>query len=493
MKYISTRNKEISIASSQAIIQGISRDGGLFLPNELPKIPLENLKDLDYKRMAFEILRVFLTDFEEDDLKECIENAYDHKFDTKAIAPLVKLGEDYCLELYHGPTLAFKDMALSILPHLLKKASKINKIDEEIVILTATSGDTGKAALKGFANVEGIKIVVFFPEEGVSKIQKLQMKTQEGENTFVVGINGNFDDAQSGVKLLFNNKDFVEKLNKNKYTLSSANSINIGRLVPQVVYYFHSYFTLIKNNEIELGEKINFSVPTGNFGNILAAYYAKKMGLPINKLICASNENKVLTDFFKTGVYDRRRELQLTSSPSMDILISSNLERLLYHLDDKVQGAIPSYMDQLTDNGFYQIDKKYLNEFYGNYATEEEVAETINKVYGQYDYLLDTHTAVAYNVVKKYQKESGDNTKTVIVSTASPYKFASAVASSIGIDVDKMDEFQVIDRMSKKTGVDIPKSIEDLKTKEILHQNNCNKEDMRSLIEDFLGVGEPNA
>ena len=493
MKYISTRNNNISLTSSQAIIQGISKDGGLFVPDQLPQISLEDLKDLDYKKLTFEILSVFLTDFEDNDLKECIENAYDNKFDTEAIAPLVKVGEDYCLELYHGSTLAFKDMALSLLPHLFKKALKINNIDEEVVILTATSGDTGKAALEGFANIDGIKIIVFFPEEGVSKIQKLQMKTQEGANTFVVGINGNFDDAQNGVKKIFNDEIFVKTLDKNNYILSSANSINIGRLVPQVVYYFHSYFELVRNNQINLGDSINFTVPTGNFGNILAAYYAKKMGLPINKLICASNENKVLTEFFDTGIYDRRRELKLTSSPSMDILISSNLERLLYHLDESHEDLTPIYMEDLSKNGFYKVIKENLSEFYAAFATEDEVSETIKRVYEKYDYLLDTHTAVAYNVCKKYQKETNDKTKTVIVSTASPYKFASTVASSIGIDLKNMDEFEVIDEISKKVNSDIPKSIKDLKTKEIVHENNCNKEDMREIIKDFLGVGGSSA
>lgn len=490
MRYISTRNKETSIRSSQAIIQGISKDGGLFVPDEIPEVSLEELKGLDYKELAFKILKVFLTDFEDADLKECIENAYDDKFDTDIIAPLVKVGDDYCLELYHGPTLAFKDMALSILPYLLKKSLKINNIEEEVVILTATSGDTGKAALEGFANVDGIKILVFFPEDGVSKIQKLQMKTQEGANTFVVGINGNFDDAQSGVKEIFNDKDFVEELKKNNYILSSANSINIGRLIPQVVYYFYSYLTLVDNDEIKMGNKINFAVPTGNFGNILAAYYAKNMGLPINKLICASNENKVLTDFFNTGIYDKRRELVLTTSPSMDILISSNLERLLHHLDKDGEGVTPSAMEQLSKNGYYEVEKERLDEFYGAFAAEDEVAETINKVYEEYNYLFDTHTAVAYRVNKDYQKKTKDNTKTVIVSTASPYKFASTVAQSIGIDVEKIDEFEIIDGISEKTGLGIPESLNDLKTKEIIHNNTCNKEEMKEVIEGFLKAGE---
>ncbi|MBU5454694.1 threonine synthase [Caproiciproducens sp. MSJ-32] len=493
MRYISTRNENISVSPSQAIIQGISRDGGLFVPLNIPKISLDELKNLNYKDLAFEIMSKFFTDFEERELRECIKKAYDDKFDTELIAPLVKLGEDYCLELYHGPTLAFKDMALSILPYLLKQSLKINGENKEVVILTATSGDTGKAALEGFAKVDGIKIIVFFPEEGVSKIQKLQMRTQEGENTYVVGINGNFDDAQGGVKAVFNDKEFVEFLNKNNYILSSANSINIGRLIPQVVYYFYSYLLLVRDNQIKLGDKINFVVPTGNFGNILAAYYAKKMGLPINKLICASNENKVLTDFFDTGIYDKRRELILTSSPSMDILISSNLERLLYHLDEEREKLTALCMEQLSEMGFYKIDKDILGDFYGGYSSEEEVADTIKKVYKRFNYLLDTHTAVAYNVSEKYKKEyKEEDIKTIIISTASPYKFPASVASSIGLDIRDRDEFELIDILSKETNMAIPKTIKNLKEKKNIHNHNCNKEDMRKMIEKFLKVGGNN-
>lgn len=490
MRYISTRNKEISVGPSEAIIQGISRDGGLFVPVNIPQVSLEELRKLNYQDLAFEIMSKFFTDFEEKDLRACIERAYDDKFDTDLIAPLVKVGEDYCLELYHGPTLAFKDMALSILPHLLKHSLKINGENKEVVILTATSGDTGKAALEGFANVEGIKIVVFFPEDGVSKIQKLQMRTQEGVNTCVVGINGNFDDAQSGVKKLFNDKDFVEALRKNNYILSSANSINIGRLIPQVVYYFYSYFLLVKDNQLQIGDKVNFAVPTGNFGNILAAYYAKKMGLPVNKLICASNENKVLTDFFDTGRYDKRRNLILTTSPSMDILISSNLERLLYHLDESKEELTPSCMEQLSKKGFYSIDKDILKEFYAGYSSEAEVADTIKDVYKDFNYLLDTHTAVAFNVSEKYKREHKEDIKTVIVSTASPYKFSSSVASALGIDINGMDEFEVIDILSEKTNTVIPKPIKNLQDKKVIHNSNCDKEDMRKMVEGFLKVGE---
>lgn len=490
MKYVSTRNKEFYVTPSQAIIQGISCDGGLFVPVEIPSLSLENLEELNYKELSYRIMSIFLDDFSEEQLKSCIDKAYDSKFDTDVIAPLVEVGNDFFLELYHGPTLAFKDMALSILPHLLKNSLKINDIDDEVVILTATSGDTGKAALEGFANVEGIKIVVFYPENGVSNIQKLQMKTQEGKNTFVVGINGNFDDAQSGVKELFNNKEFIRELKEKGYILSSANSINIGRLIPQIIYYFHSYMTLIRNGKLEMGEGINISVPTGNFGNILAAYYAKKMGLPVNKLICASNENKVLTDFFATGMYDKRRNLFLSASPSMDILISSNLERLLFHVSCENDSLIKKIMTELLNNGFYEINKDGLNEFYGDYSTEDEVVKAINETFEEFSYLMDTHTAVASSVASKYRNKYNDDTKTLIVSTASPYKFADTVASALGINIENKDEFEVIKLLSNESKTNIPKSILELKDRPIIHDYNCGKSDMREMVESFLKVGE---
>ncbi len=490
MKYISTRNKKISISASEAIIQGISKDGGLFVPTSIPKIAnLMDLKEVSYKELAFVIMSKFLTDFEPNALKNCIDKAYDSKFSSQEIAPLVKAGDVFFLELFHGPTLAFKDMALSILPHLLKEAIRINKIDKEVVILTATSGDTGKAALEGFANVNGIKIIVFFPEDGVSEIQKRQMITQEGDNTFVVGINGNFDDAQSGVKEIFNNSDFVNLLDKNNYIFSSANSINIGRLIPQMVYYFHSYLTLLRQGRIKDNEKINIVVPTGNFGNILAAYYAKKMGLPVNKLMCASNENNILTDFINTGIYDKRRNLILTSSPSMDILVSSNLERLLFHLSGEDDTFIKSKMDELIELGHYKIDNLNLKDFYGSYSTEEDISSSIKEAFVENNYLMDPHTAVAYNVYEKYRLETHDNTKTIIASTASPFKFGLKVASSINIDIRNKDEFNIIEELANKANIKIPKAITSLKNKEVLHKNNCNKEDMKDLISAFLKVG----
>lgn len=492
MKYISTRNKSISVSSSKAIIQGISMDGGLYVPNNIPKIKLKDIQGMDYKELAFSIMSKFLTDFEPAVLKDCIEKAYDEKFDTDKIAPLIEVGDSFLLELYHGPTLAFKDMALSILPYLLKAAMRINGIQDEVVILTATSGDTGKAALEGFANVEGIKIIVFYPENGVSQIQKRQMITQEGDNTFVVGIDGNFDDAQNGVKELFNNKDFAKSLKENNYILSSANSINIGRLIPQIVYYFYSYLTLLKSRRIEENEKINIAVPTGNFGNILAAYYAKEMGLPVNKLICASNENNILTEFLNSGIYDKRRELKLTSSPSMDILISSNLERLLFHLSGEDDLVIDKNMKQLCKDGYYKMDNLNFDYFYGGYSTEEEVCSTIHNVFEKYNYLVDTHTAVAYNVYEKYKSKTKDSSKTIIASTASPFKFATEVASSVGLDVVGIDEFSIIDELGKKAKLIVPKAIIDLKNKTVIHTNKCSIEDMKQMVEKILKVGGKN-
>lgn len=488
MKYTSTRNKDIEITPSMAILQGISEDGGLFVPNRIPKIDLNNLKDKDYKEIAFIIMKEFFTDFSDKALKDSIEKAYDKKFQDKEIVPIKKAKDAYFLELYHGPTSAFKDMALSILPYLLKESIKINGIEKQVVILTATSGDTGKAALEGFANVEGTNIVVFYPQDGVSKIQKRQMETQVGDNTFVVGIDGNFDDAQTGVKKIFNDKDFKKELDKKGFVFSSANSINIGRLVPQIVYYFYGYMTLLNRGEISLGEKINVSVPTGNFGNILAAFYAKKMGLPIDMLLCASNDNKVLTDFFGTKTYDIRRDLMLTSSPSMDILVSSNLERLLSYLsgDDKF---VRESMNSLNEEKAYSVDLN-LEEFYGDYSNEEEIEKAIKDLFRDDNYLLDPHTAVAYNVYEKYKKDTKDDKKTLIASTASPYKFGDKVAKSLDIDIKDKDEFEILKEIKEKTGVEIPKNIEKLKDKKIIHKNYSTKEEMKDMIREFLVAGE---
>ena len=430
--YKSTRNSNLKVTASEAILKGLAPDGGLFVPSELPKldVTMSDLKGKTYQEIAYLVMKQFLTDFTEEELKNCIDKAYDSKFDTEEIAPLVKVDDTYYMELFHGATIAFKDMALSILPHLMTTSAKKNDVKNEIVILTATSGDTGKAALAGFADVEGTRIIVFYPKNGVSKVQELQMVTQRGENVNVVAIHGNFDNAQSGVKAMFEDTELAEELAKKGYQFSSANSINIGRLVPQVVYYVYAYAKLLENEEIKAGEKINVTVPTGNFGNILAAYYAKQMGVPIAKLICASNENKVLFDFFKTGVYDKNREFILTSSPSMDILISSNLERLIYTIAGQDAGKNAELMRQLKEEGVYEITEEMrgqLGDFVGGFATEEETKETIKNTYEKTGYVTDTHTAGAAHVCAQYRKESGDEKKCLVASTASPYKFIHSV------------------------------------------------------------------
>lgn len=491
--YSSTRNGETKVRASEAILKGISEDGGLFIPNEIPelKCSIEELSKLDYKETAYTVMSSFLTDFTEEELKACIEKAYDAKFDTEEIAPIKKTKDAYFLELYHGPTLAFKDMALSILPHLLKTSARKHNITDKIVILTATSGDTGKAALEGFADVDGTEIIVFFPEDGVSQVQRLQMVTQKGANTHVVGIEGNFDDAQSGVKKIFTDKEFGNKLKKNGYRFSSANSINIGRLVPQIVYYFYAYGTLCKKKEIECGEKVNFVVPTGNFGNILAAYFAKSMGLPVNKLICASNDNKVLFDFFKTGIYDKDREFVTTISPSMDILISSNLERLIYLTCGRDPKKVSELMNKLSSNGKYEITnemKDKLLDFCGGFATEEETKKAISKMYSENDYLIDTHTAVAYSVYERYRDEKNDDTKTIIASTASPYKFTNAVMEAVDDKYANCDSFELMKKMSSLMKSDIPAGIRGINKREILHNNTCKKDEMKSIVEKFLNL-----
>lgn len=491
MKYISTRNKYNRVSSSEAIIKGISEDGGLFVPEIIPKInSMQSLINMNYRELSYEIIQLFFTDLDKNALKTSVDKAYDKKFSNKEIASLVTVGELFYLELFHGSTFAFKDIALSILPYLLKESIKDTGEKKEIIILTATSGDTGKSALENFANISGIKIIVFFPEDGVSSIQKKQMITQEGSNTFVVSINGNFDDAQSGVKEIMKDSKFIDLLNDKDYKLSSANSINIGRLVPQIVYYFYSYLKLLRENRIRSNEKINFVVPTGNFGNILAAYYAKEMGLPINKLVCASNENNILTDFLNTSTYDKKRKLILTSSPSMDILVSSNLERLLFHLNDGNDTEIIDLMKSLDNQERYKTEDLNLDDFKGYFSTEEEISNSIKETFEKHNYLMDPHTAVAHSAYKKYRLETKDNTRTVIVSTASPFKFGTKVANSIGIDTHNKDDFEIIRELEKKTDLKIPVNILKLKDKEIIHKNNCNKEDMKKMVLDLLKVGD---
>lgn len=493
MYYLSTRGNKERITASQAIIKGLSDDGGLYVPSKFPDLrdELKNLCTLDYSQLAFYILNKFLVDFSEAELKSCIKSAYDNKFDSTEITPLKKINNNYFLELYHGPTLAFKDIALTLLPHLLNTSIKKNNIDKDILILTATSGDTGKAALEGFKNIDGIKISVFFPEDGVSPIQKLQMKTQDGNNVFVAGIKGNFDDAQSAVKEIFSDNEFNKLLDKKGFTLSSANSINIGRLLPQIIYYFHSYFNLVNNKEIKLFDKVNFVVPTGNFGDILAGYYAKEMGLPVNKLICASNENNVLYDFFKTGEYNKNRDLKLTTSPSMDILISSNLERLLFEISNRDSNIINKLIYDLNNKGHYKISNNMrdnLDTFIGYYATDDNVAETINHVFEKYNYLIDTHTAVAYYCLEKYKNKTQNKSKSIILSTASPFKFSKDVLKSLGYNSDNLDDFEIINKLSSITNTTIPNPINALKTKIILHENLYESFELKSAIKNYLGI-----
>lgn len=491
--YSSTRNAKDKVTASQAILKGLADDGGLFVPSEIPAldVSLSKLADMTYQETAYEVMKLFFTDFTEEELKNCINSAYDSKFDTEEIAPLVEAKGAYYLELFHGATIAFKDMALSILPHLLITAARKNNVKNDIVILTATSGDTGKAALAGFADVKGTKIVVFYPKNGVSPIQEKQMVTQKGKNTYVVGINGNFDQAQTGVKQMFNDADFAKLMDKNGYQFSSANSINIGRLVPQIVYYVYAYAKLLKEGVIADGEKINVVVPTGNFGNILAAFYAKNMGLPIAKLICASNENKVLFDFFETGAYDKNREFMLTSSPSMDILISSNLERLIYRIAGNDAKKNAELMKNLTSKGVYEITpemKKELEDFVGGYATEEDTAETIKNLYDETGYVIDTHTAVAAAVYNEYKKQSNDDTKTVIASTASPFKFTRSVMTAIDQKYDAMEDFELVDELSKIGNVAVPQAIEDIRSAAVLHEHVCEVEDMPKMVKEFLNI-----
>ncbi|MBD5537104.1 MAG: threonine synthase [Lachnospiraceae bacterium] len=491
--YKSTRSRKEPVKASEAILKGLSEDGGLFVPDHIPALDksLAAFSKMNYQETAYEVMKLYLTDFTKEELKNCIAKAYDEKFDTEAIAPLTEAEGAYYLELFHGATIAFKDMALSILPHLMTTAAKKNHVKDEIVILTATSGDTGKAALAGFAGVEGTRIIVFYPKNGVSPIQEKQMVTQKGSNTYVVGITGNFDDAQTGVKRLFGDRELEKELAEAGFRFSSANSINIGRLVPQIVYYVYAYARLLAEGRITEGENINVVVPTGNFGNILAAFYAKNMGLPIGRLICASNDNKVLYDFFATGTYDRNREFVLTSSPSMDILISSNLERLIYRIAGNDEEKTAELMAALSSGGKYEITQQMreaLSDFYGNYASEEETAAAIKKLYEDCGYVIDTHTAVASAVYDKYKADTQDMTKTVIASTASPYKFTRSVMDAMGEGSSDMDDFALADALSGLSGVVVPAAVEEIRTAPVLHNHVCDKEEMKAVVKKFLGV-----
>ncbi|WP_077609876.1 threonine synthase [Clostridium sp. Marseille-P2415] len=491
ISYQSTRGGEANVTASQAILKGLAEDGGLFMPCFIPKLDktMKELSGMTYQETAYEVMKLFLTDYTEEELKSCIERAYDSKFDTEEIAPLKKAGGSYYLELYHGSTIAFKDMALSILPHLMTAAAKKNQVKNKIVVLTATSGDTGKAAMAGFADVEGTEIIVFYPKDGVSRVQELQMVTQKGENTHVAAIHGNFDDAQTGVKRIFGDKEFARTLDEKGFQLSSANSINIGRLVPQVVYYVYAYAKLLAGGEITDGEPVNVTVPTGNFGNILAAYFAKQAGVPIRKLICASNENKVLYDFFRTGTYDRNRDFILTSSPSMDILISSNLERLIYLSTGCDAAANAALMKELSEKGSYTVTaemKTFMEDFQGGFASEEENRAAMKKIFKDTGYLIDTHTGVAAAVYEQYRAGSNDDTKNIIASTASPYKFSRSVLEAIEGEQKTDDEFRIIGHLAEISGVRIPQAVEEIRTAPVRHNTECDADKMKEAVLNFL-------
>ena len=497
MQYISTRNKNIKIKSAQAIKKGLSDEGGLFVPEEIPSISLAELEKLipmSYTERAVYVLKKYLSDFLVRELRECAEGAYaSGRFDGENPAPLVNLEKGVnILELWHGPTCAFKDMALQILPYFLTKAMKKTGEDKTVVILVATSGDTGKAALEGFRDVDGTKIVVFYPSEGVSDIQKLQMITQEGKNVFVSGIEGNFDDAQTGVKKIFTDEKAKADFAENGCVMSSANSINWGRLVPQIVYYVSAYCDMAASGEIKVGEDINVCVPTGNFGNILAAYYAKRMGVPIHKLICASNANNVLTDFIRTGTYNKNRDFYTTVSPSMDILISSNLERLLFDLcggDDK---KVSKWMKDLSEKGSYtlpaEMKKKVSRLLWAGCCDDYFTKECIYKTKQKYGYTVDTHTAVAVDVYNQYKNETGDTTPTVIASTASPFKFNQSVLSALGMDNETKgkNDFELLRLLSDVSGMEIPKSLKELKNKEKRFNGVCGKDELLETVSEFI-------
>ena len=494
MNYRSTRNNAVSVQSAKAIAQGLSSEGGLFVPESIPKLTKEDilaLCDKSYPERAFDIFKLFLTDFTDDEIRHCVNGAYLKNFDSENVSEISHLlTGTYILELWHGPTCAFKDMALQILPYLLTCSAKKVIDGKKIAILVATSGDTGKAALEGFKDVEGTSITVFYPEDGVSDMQKRQMTTQEGSNVNVCAIKGNFDDCQNGVKAIFTNEELKKKLDDMNITFSSANSINWGRLSPQIVYYVSAYASLIKGGEIEYGDKINVVVPTGNFGNILAAYYAKQMGIPINKLICASNANNVLTDFINTGVYDRNREFYTTVSPSMDILISSNLERLLYHLTDGDDKTISEWFGKLSKEGKYSVTPEVLGkikaDFYAGCCNDTETKAAIKEVFEEYSYLMDTHTAVAYKVYKDYKAETGDDTKTIVASTANPYKFGKAVYEALGQNPEGMDEFTIIEKLEAYTGTKMPAPLAATKDKKVRFSGSVGKLDMSDVVLNFL-------
>ena len=497
MFYNSTRNSSVKVSSAEAITQGISAEGGLFVPESIPEITFDDIKkigEMKYADRAAFVFSKFLTDFTEAEIHYCTDNAYSTKnFESDSIAEIAHLFDGtYMLELWHGPTCAFKDMALQILPYFLTTSVKKINLDKKIVILVATSGDTGKAALEGFKDVEGTSILVFYPEDGVSPMQKRQMKTQEGSNVGVCALKGNFDDCQTGVKKIFTDADVKKQLDDNGMMFSSANSINWGRLVPQIVYYISSYAELVKDGEITLGEKVNIVEPTGNFGNILAAYYAKHMGIPVNKRICASNINNVLTDFINTGVYDRNRHFYPTVSPSMDILISSNLERLLYIMTGKNDTLISEWFGKLSAEGKYEVSDdvkaKLSEEFCAGFCDDEQTKATIHEIYEKYSYTCDTHTAVAVKVYEDYKKSTGDTTKTIIASTASPYKFSAAVLEAIEGKTSDISEYEKVDRIAELSDIPVPSALADLKNKPERFNDVIDKNDQKAYVLKTLGI-----
>lgn len=491
MDYMSTRGGAIGVKSAEAILKGLAPDGGLFVPDEMPHIDkafLDELKDMDYMGRACSVLRLFLTDYDDEEIKGCVERAYGGgKFDTVDIAPVMTDCSFPILELWHGPTSAFKDMALQLLPQLMTTAMKKTGEKSQILILAATSGDTGKAALCGFQDVPGTKILTFYPKGGVAKMQELQMVTQKGANTGVLAVEGNFDDAQAGVKSIFADKVLAGKLLENNVKLSSANSINWGRLAPQIVYYFSAYTDLLRSGRIKDGESVDFVVPTGNFGDILAGFYARKMGLPVGRLVCASNRNNVLTDFLNTGIYDRKRDFYKTISPSMDILVSSNLERLLWYMTDDT-AIVKRWMTELAENGSYDVGAEVLDKikdtFSAGCADDERTKAVIREVYEKEDYVLDPHTAVAWAVAEDYSKANKGRCVTVL-STASPYKFCQSVLEAVGENVDNKDTFYMLDRLSDINRYHVPAGLAALRTAEVLHSDSCRKEEMPDMVLDF--------
>ncbi len=484
----------------QAIIKGIAADKGLYVPEEFPQLAgagedsgalWERLSKLSYKELAAEVLAPYLPEFSAEELKACIDGAYDGKYSAEEIVPVVKAGGAFFLELYHGPTAAFKDMALQLMPRLLTASIRKEHEDKTVVILVSTSGDTGTAALKGFENVPGTRIVVFFPDGAVSPVQEQQMRTATGSNAKVFSIKGNFDDAQTTQKQILSDPQLAEEMAAKGFTFSAANSMNVGRLLPQIVYYVWGYAQLVRQEKVLPGNSVNICVPSGNFGNILSAYYAKQMGVPVGRLICASNKNKVLTDFINTGIYDANREFYVTNSPSMDILISSNLERLLYHLAGNDPAEVRSLMDQLAESGRYQVGEKVKagldGLFAAGFADEAEIESAIGSLYKKEHYLMDTHTAVGYKVWKDYAERSGDSTPTLIASTASPYKFAAAIAESIGLG-QGADPFETIEKLREETGVPVPEGLRDLKARRIIHKEVIRREDMKQRVRQLLDL-----